>query len=168
LASAEVRVLDAGGGEDVDLGEVVGAVVLGDPIRVAAVAVDVAQGSGDAAVGEEEHEGVDAFGRVDVDVPEHVCIGGVGHGMALVRAVEGRQFDGIAHEEDRLVVEDAVIVSCGRLELDGPSRGSLGWCLPIPRSGLAVEMRVRSSVFLPMPVRRCASVMSVMSWVTST
>jgi hypothetical protein len=70
--------LDAGGGEDVDLEEVVGAVALGEPVRVAAVAVDVAQGSGDAAVGEEEHEGVDAFGRVDVEVPEHVSVGGIG------------------------------------------------------------------------------------------
>lgn len=167
LALAEVRVLDADGGEDVDLDEVVGAVVLGEPGRVVAVAVDVAQGSGGVAVGEEEHEGVDAFGRVEVQVPEHVCVGGVGHRMALVRAVEGREFDGIAHEEDRLVVEDPVIVSCGRLELDGPSRGSV--CRSLAR---AQPWRFASKApsFCPMLVKESTSVrsvMSVMSWVTS-
>ena len=113
--------LDAGGGVDMDLDEVVGAVFLGELVRVAAVAVDVAERRGDATVGEEEHERVDAFWCADVEVPEHVCVGGVCDGMALVRAVQGWELDWIADEEDWLVVEDPVIVSFGGLELDGPA-----------------------------------------------
>ena len=72
-----------------DFDKVVAAVFLGELIRVAAVAVDVAEGGGDAAVGEEEHERVDAFRAVDVEVPEHVCVGCVCDGVAFVASDSG-------------------------------------------------------------------------------
>lgn len=86
-----------------------------------AVAIDIAKGGGGAAISEKEHQGMGRFRGVDMEVPEHIRIGGVSGRVSFVTAVEGRKFDGISDKEDGLVIEDPVIVTLGGLEFDGPA-----------------------------------------------
>ena len=95
-------VVDALVGEQVDAEKAVGAVGFGEGVGVAAVGVEVADGGWEAAVAEEEHEGVDAFLVGGVEVPECVCAWNVGFGVFFVAAVHRGEFDGVADEEDWL------------------------------------------------------------------
>ena len=96
-------VVDALVCEEVDAEVAVAAVGgFGEGVRVTGVGVDVPHGGGQATVAEEEEEGVDAFLVVDVEVPEHVGAGDVGHGVFFVAPVHRGEFDGVADEEDGL------------------------------------------------------------------
>ena len=64
---------------------------------------------------------MDTLRTADMEVPKRVCVSGVGGRVTLVRAVQGRELERVADEEDGLVVEHPVVVAVGRLELDGPA-----------------------------------------------
>src|SRR5690349_16611910 len=90
-------------------------------IGVVAVAIDVSQGGGESAVGEEEHQGVYTLLIVDMKIPKHVCRRHVGGRVRLVGTIEGGELDRVSDEEDGLVVEYPVLVALGGLELNSPS-----------------------------------------------
>jgi hypothetical protein len=112
-------VLDALLGLEVELAPDALARRVDDRVGVAAEAVEVAIGRGDAAVGEEDRDLVERFGAERPEVPLHVHVAEVGLRVALLGVDEHLELVGIADEEDGRVVADEIPVALVGVELDG-------------------------------------------------
>jgi len=142
------------------------AVRFGELVGVVAVAVDVSQGGGGPRSEKRNIRACTPSWLLTWKIPKHVCRRRVGGRVRLVGTIEGGELDRISDEEDGLVVEHPVWLPSAVLSLIAHPRTSR-MVSAEPRAGPTVDMRVRSSVRLPTPVRKSASVRSEMSWVTS-
>ena len=96
------EVMDALIRDEVNANIMIRPIEFGEFVGVAAVSVHVAYRRWKPSVAEEEHQGMDTFLVINVKVPKHVSIGCIGARVPFVASVHGREFDGIANEEDRL------------------------------------------------------------------
>ncbi|MNI32842.1 hypothetical protein D3C73_867650 [compost metagenome] len=93
-----------------------------DPhIGVGAVAVHLAPGARQAPLTHQIGHLVSGLGVVGPEVPLHVVVAQAGVGQAFLAADEVRELHRIAHEENRGVVPDQVVVALGRVELQRKS-----------------------------------------------
>lgn len=68
-------------------------------VRVNTESINVSQRCGDTSSTKEMHQRMDAFGIIDVEIPEHGIVRYICSRMPLVTSVHGREFDRIADEE---------------------------------------------------------------------
>ena len=122
---------------------------------MAAVAVEVPVGGGDAAVGEEDGDLVEGLGALRPEVPLHVHVAEVGPGVPLLGVDEHLELVWIADEEDGRVVSDEVPVALVGVELDGEPADVAG-VGSRPRSPATVEKRRKASVLRPILRTSCA------------
>ncbi len=90
-----------------------------ETVGVAAVAVDVAKALGQAAVGHEDGDLVQRFGRERPKIPHGGVAAQIGFGMAFLGVDEVGKFIGITHEEDRRVVADQIPIALVGVKLQG-------------------------------------------------
>ena len=91
-----------------------------DPHKgVAAIAVHIAPGAGRPAIGHQERHLVHRLGRQRPVIPLHVVAAQTGVGQTLLGVNEVLELLRVAHEEDRRVVADHVVVALFGVELEG-------------------------------------------------
>ena len=88
-------------------------------VRVAGVEVHVAPGARRAPVAHQVGDLVGRLGRERPEVPLHVVAAHAGVGQTQLRVDEVGELHRVAHEEDRRVVADDVVVALLGVELDG-------------------------------------------------
>ena len=89
--------------QKVDLDVMIGTVFFGEKVCVARVSILASEGGGHSTVTEEKDESVDAFLITRVEIPEHVCTGGIGCRMFLVASIDRRKFDWISNKKSGLL-----------------------------------------------------------------
>ena len=108
-----------------------------ETVGVRAVAVHVAVGFRQAAIGEEDCHLVQALGALRPEVPHRRGVAQIGPRIALLSVDEVREFVGVAHEENRRVVADQVPIALIGIEFERKATHvALGIGRPAPRRPL--------------------------------
>src|SRR5208282_1127616 len=87
-----------------------------EAVGVAAETMHMAIALGQAAVGKQDRDLMQALGREGPEIPHRRRVAQIALGIALLRADEVGELVGVAHEEDRRVVADQVPVALLRVE----------------------------------------------------
>ena len=104
-----------------------------DPhVGVRAVAVHVAPGARQAALAHQVGHLVRGLGIAGPEVPLHVVVAQARVGQPLLAADEVRELHRVAHEEDRRVVADEVVVAFARCRTSARSRARRARCRGCP------------------------------------